>query len=125
MARFSGGSSVPGGYYWNPRHWSDTPVERDGGPLLGGLFVVFLPFIGFAMFFQWAFQKVAGSAREGARDLAATVTPGWRPGEAHMTGRALDGKHEELPAGGAGEKALEDVAAEVARKRAAENGQDG
>jgi hypothetical protein len=147
MARFSGGSSVPGGYYWNPRHWSVTPVERDGGrlpgpssdrylrihwltafllaPLLGGLFVVFLPFIGFAMFFQWAFQKVAGSAREGARDLAATVTPGWRPGEAHMTGRALDGKHEELPAGGAGEKALEDVAAEVARKRAAENGQDG
>lgn len=147
MARFSGGSSVPGGYYWNPRHWSVTPVERDGGrlpgpssdrylrihwltafllaPLLGGLFVVFLPFIGFAMFFQWAFQKVAGSAREGARDLAATVTPGWRPGEAHMTGRALDGKHEELPAGGAGEKALEDVAAEVARRRAGEGDQDG
>ena len=54
-----------------------------------------------------------------------TVTPGWRPGEAHMTGRALDGKVEQLPAGGAGEKALEDVAAEVARKRAGENDQDG
>ena len=85
-------------------------------PLLGGLFVVFLPFIGFAMFFQWVFRKVTGSAREGARDLAATVTPGWRPGEVHMTGRALDAKDEELPAGGAGEKALEDVAAEVARQ---------
>jgi hypothetical protein len=147
MARYSGGSSVPGGYYWNPGHWSVTPVEKDGGklpgtasdrylrihwlvalllaPLLGGLFVVFLPFIGFAMFFHWVFLKVTGSAREGARDLAATVTPGWRPGEVHMTGRALDGKHEELPAGGAGEKALEDVAAEVAHRRARENGQDG
>ena len=147
MARFNGGSSVPGGYYWNPGHWSVTPVEKDGGklpgtasdrylrihwlvalllaPLLGGLFVVFLPFIGFAMFFHWVFLKVTGSAREGARDLAATVTPGWRPGEVHMTGRALDGKHEELPAGGAGEKALEDVEAEVAHRRAGENGQDG
>jgi hypothetical protein len=147
MARFNGGSRVPGGYYWNPRHWSVTPVEKDGeklpgtssdrylrvhwlvalllAPLLGGLFVVFLPFIGFAMFFQWVFLKVTGSAREGARDLAATVNPGWRPGEVHMTGRAMDVKHDELPAGGAGEKALEDVAAEVARRRAGEGDQDG
>jgi len=147
MARFNGGSRVPGGYYWNPRHWSVTPVEKDGeklpgtssdrylrvhwlvalllAPLLGGLFVVFLPFIGFAMFFQWVFLKVTGSAREGARDLAATVNPGWRPGEVHMTGRAMDVKHDELPAGGAGEKALEDVAAEVARRRAGAGDQDG
>jgi hypothetical protein len=147
MARFSGGSSVPGGYYWNPGAWSVTPVQKDGGrlpgpssdrylrihwlvaillaPLLGGLLVVFLPFIGFAMFFQWVFLKVTGSARQGARDLAATVTPGWRPGEAHLTGRARDGKHENLPAGGAGDRALEDVAAEVARKRTGDNGQDG
>jgi hypothetical protein len=140
MARFSGGSSVPGGYYWNPRHWSITPVKDDGdrlpgtsndrylrvhglvamllAPLLGGLFVVFLPFIGLFLFAQWVFQKVTGSAKAGARDLAATLAPGWRPGEAHMTGRALDPKNAELPHGGAGEKALEDVAAEVARKRA-------
>jgi hypothetical protein len=37
----------------------------------------------------------------------------------------MDAKHDELPAGGAGEKALEDVTAEVARKRAEENGEDG
>ena len=147
MARFNGGSRVPGGYYWNPRHWSVTPVAGEAGtlpggssdrylrihwlvalllaPLLGGLFVVFLPFIGFAMFFQWVFRKVTGTAREGARDLAATVTPGWRPGEVHMTGRAMDTKNAELPAGGAGEKALEDVAAEVARKRAEGKDDDG
>jgi hypothetical protein len=142
MARFNGGSSVPGGYYWNPRRGSVTPVREDGdvlpgtpadryvrihwlaalllAPIVGGLFVVFLPFIGFAMLFQWAFRKLTGTAREGARDLAATVVPGWRPGEVHMTGRAMDPKRDELPAGGAGQKALEDVAAEVARKRASE-----
>ena len=142
MARFDGGSRVPGGYYWNPGQWSVTPVAKDGemlpgsasdrylrihwlvalllAPLLGGLFVVFLPFIGFAMFFQWVFHKVTGTAREGARDLAATVTPGWRPGEVHLTGRAMDAQDSELPASGAGERALEAVAAEVAAKRAEE-----
>ena len=147
MARFDGGSSVPGGYYWNPRHWSITPVAKDGeklpgtssdrylrihglvalllAPILGGLFVVFLPFIGLALFFEWVFLKVTGSAKAGVRDLAATVTPGWRPGEVHMTGRSLDPKHEELPHGGAGETALREVAEEVARQRAGENGKDG
>jgi hypothetical protein len=139
MARHTGGNRVPGGYYWNPRHWSITPVTDEGGslpgtstdryvrvswvtalllaPILGGLFVVFLPFIGFAMFFQWVWTRVTGSARKGAKDLAATVTPGWRPGEVHLTGRPLDVKSAELPAGGAGETALKDVADEVARKR--------
>ncbi len=147
MARFSGGSSVPGGYYWNTRHWSVTPVKADGdrlpggprdrylrihglvamllAPLLGGLFVVFLPCIGLFLFGQWVFQRVTGSAKAGARDLAATLAPGWRPGEAHMTGRALDPKSDELPHGGAGQKALEDVAAEVARRRDGEADRDG
>jgi hypothetical protein len=147
MARYEGGNRVPGGYYWNPRRWSITPVREDGSklpgtaadrylrvpfalalflaPVLGGLFVVLLPFIGLALFFQWVFLKVTGSAKAGVRDLAATVTPGWRPGEVHMTGRSLDPKHEELPHGGAGETALRDVADEVARKRSEGNGKDG
>jgi len=139
MARYTGGNRVPGGYYWNPRHWSITPVTDEGGslpgtsadryvriswvtalllaPVLGGLFVVFLPFIGFAMFFRWAWTQATGTAREGARNLAGTLTPGWRPGEAHLTGRPLDQKAEQLPAGGAGESAVKQVADEVARKR--------
>ena len=147
MARHNGGSAVPGGYYLNARRWTITPVARDGerlpgaptetylrihwlaalllAPVLGGLFVVFLPFIGFAMFFEWAFLKVTGKAAAGARDLAATVTPGWTPGEAHLTGRALDPKHPELPVGGAGETALHDVAEEIARKRSGEGEKDG
>ena len=139
MARYTGGKRVPGGYYWNPRHWSISPVTDEGGllpgtpadryvriswvtalllaPILGGLFVVALPFIGFGMFFHWAWTWVTGTAREGVKDLAATVTPGWRPGEVHLTGRSVDGKLEDLPAGGAGESAVKEVADEVARRR--------
>jgi len=139
MARFTGGSSVPGGYYWNPRHGTMTPVTDPGGtlpgkptdryvrvhwlvallaaPLLGGLFVVLLPFIGLAMMVRYAFERITGQARAGARDLAATVTPGWRPGEVHLTGRSVDGTPEELHGGGAGESALKDVADEIAHKR--------
>ena len=123
MARFNDGSSVPG-----------TAVERwvrDHGllallaaPLLGGLFVVLLPFIGFYLFLRVLAGKATGLAREGARDLAATVTPGWRPGEVHLTGSAMKRQGEETKAGGAGDQALEDVAREVAAKRAGEE-QDG
>ncbi len=121
MARIDGNGGYERFHEFLKAHWLLGLLLA---PILGGLFVVCLPFIGFAMFFRWVFQTVTGSAREGARDLAATVTPGWRPGEAHMTGRALDAKHAELPAGGAGQQALDDVAAEVARKRAAEQDDD-
>ena len=147
MARYTGGRHVPGGYYWNRRHWSIAAVTDEGGllpgtsadryvriswvtalllaPILGGLFVVALPFIGFGMFFHWAWTWVTGSAREGVKDLAATVAPGWRPGEVHLTGRSVDGKLEDLPAGGAGESAVKDVADEVSRRRREDgNGSD-
>jgi hypothetical protein len=145
LVRYTGGEQVFGGYYWNPRHWSISLVSDRGGelpgtssdrylriswvtalllvPVLGGRFVVLLPFIGLGLFVRLAWRKLAGDAREGARDLAATLTPGWRPGEAHLTGRPPDPKAERLPAGGVGESALSQVADEVARKRR-ENGND-
>ena len=145
MTRHHGGTKVPGGYYWSPRQWTLTPVPDEGGvlpggagdrylriswvtalllaPVLGGLFVVFLPFLGFGMLLHWAWQKATGRAREGARDLAATLAPGWRPGEAHLTGRAPEPPPAELPASGAGEEALHDVEQEIARRRdASRNG---
>jgi hypothetical protein len=143
MARYPGGTEVPGGYYWNPRKWTLTSVLNEGGvlpgdasqsylkihwvaalllaPVLGGLFVLALPFVGLAMLARWLFLEVAGGARRGAKDLAATVSPGWRPGEAHLTGRAAE-PPADVSAGGAGEKALEDVAHEIAKKRKEERG---
>lgn len=137
--KYLAGNSVPSGYYWNPKKWSVTPVAKDGdvlpgeagekfvkvslplaiaaAPVLGGLFVVFLPFIGFGLTAYALANKLAGGAKKSAAELASTVTPGWRPGEAHLTGPATERTPDEVHAGGAGEEALRDVADEVARRR--------
>jgi hypothetical protein len=147
MARYAGGTKAPGGYYWNVRRLVLTQVPEEGGilpggasehyrgiswvaalvlaPILGGLFVVLLPFVGFAMLGHYAWRRIVGGARESARDLAATVTPGWRPGEAHLTGRpGVPPPEGEVAAGGAGEEALREVSDEIAaRRREEKNGQ--
>ena len=141
MARHCGGSPAMSGYYWNARRWSITPVAKPGGflpggpeerylkvpavavlalmPLLGGLFVVFLPVIGFALVAYALTRKVTALARGGAADLAGTVAPGWRPGEAHLTGRHGGAEPDkDLPREhGAGDQALEALRKEIAEKR--------
>ncbi len=141
MARHCGGAPAKSGYYWNPRRWTITPIPRPGGflpggpedryvtlpaaavlvlmPLLGGLFVVFLPVIGFALV-AWALaRKMAALARGGAADLAGTMAPGWLPGEAHLAGRRGGAEADkDLPhEHGAGEKALEALHKEIAERR--------
>jgi len=138
MARCPGGTQVRGGYYWNPRTWTVVPVARDGGalpggagdrwmrmpllavifllPVLGGLFVVFLPFIGFALFLYAIARMAIGAFRKGAADLASTVTPGWRPGEAHLTGKRTPGDRE-VPGKS---EAMEKLAKEISERREGE-----
>jgi hypothetical protein len=108
MAKYTGGTMVKGGYYWNPRSWAVEVVPSEGGrlpessaayvkvafpllfvivPVLGALFLMFLPLIGFALFAYAIVRKVTGGAKEAATELAATVSPGWVPGEAHLTGK--------------------------------------
>jgi hypothetical protein len=135
MARHPGGSQVRAGYYWNPRTWTVVPVRRDGGalpgasrdrwvrmpllavllvlPVMGGLFVVFLPFIGFALFLYAIVRLATGAFRKGAGDLASTVTPGWRPGEAHLTGKRAPGDRE-VPERS---EAMEELAKEISERR--------
>jgi hypothetical protein len=135
MARYPGGTKVRGGYYWNPRTWTVVPVGRDGGglpggagdrwmrmpllavifllPVLGGLFVVFLPFIGFALFLHAIARMAVGAFRKGAAHLASTVTPGWRPGEAHLTGKRAPGDRE-VPGKS---EAMEKLAKEISERR--------
>ncbi len=140
MAKYLGGTAVRSGYYWNPKAWSVTPVERDGGvlpgardahyvrvsvwavllllPVLGGLFVVFLPFIGFALTFYAAARPVTRMFRRHAEGLAATVTPGWQPGEAHFTGKRTEERTEEQKGPPAeGEARLDDLQREIDEKR--------
>jgi len=80
-------------YYWNAAKWE---VNQDGvgkeihplvamlaAVMVGGLFVVFLPFIGLYLFAKF----VASKAAEPVRALFTTSSiPMALPGEAHLTG---------------------------------------
>jgi hypothetical protein len=137
MTTISGGSAVQGGYYLSKSNWEIFPVERDGQrlpgpaaehyvkiptaaafllmPVLGGLMVVFLPFIGLYLTAQAAVRPLVGMFQRSAQDLAATVTPGWQPGEAHLTGKRSEEKAaEEAPAKDA---KLDELASEIDAKR--------
>ncbi|MGA8892774.1 MAG: hypothetical protein WB493_14480 [Anaeromyxobacteraceae bacterium] len=137
MTTISGGSAVQGGYYLSKSNWEIFPVERDGQrlpgpaaehyvklptaaafalmPVLGGLMVVFLPFIGLYLTAQAALRPLVGMFQRSAQDLAATVTPGWQPGEAHFTGKRSEEKAaEETPAK---EAKLAELANEIDAKR--------
>jgi hypothetical protein len=134
MKTFNGGSAVQGGYYLSKSNWEVFPVARDGErlpgpasehyvkvptaaafgilPVLGGLMVVFLPFIGLYMTAKAAATPVTRLFRRSAEDLAATVTPGWAPGAAHLTGKKAEEKKE-----GEGEASLGELAKELDEKR--------
>lgn len=117
MKRFNGGSKVPGGYYWNPARWDIASISGAEGVLDGDSaeqfirvpllvmipvaaivsfgFVVFLPFIGFALFAYVVGKKVAALASGVAKQAAISVTPGLVPGEAHLSGKPVDDKTKE------------------------------
>ncbi len=136
---YESGTAVLNGYYLNPTSWSVTPVANDGDrlpsgdgrwlriptaaalalvPILGATFLVFLPLIGFLVTL-WAIAALVVNAVHGsATELAATVNPGWVPGEAHFTGKPAEraGVEEKGPIA-RGDDALDALAAEIARRR--------
>jgi hypothetical protein len=138
MKTIDGGSAVKGGYYLSKANWEIVPVQRDGErlpgtaadhfvelplaavlsvmPVLGGLMVVFLPFIGLALVAKQLARPLAGLFTRSAQDLAATVTPGWAPGAAHFTGKSSERGRE-----GASDR-LDRLAREIADRRRAGNG---
>ena len=120
MAKYTGGMQVAGGYYWNPRNWEVEVVGSEGGrlkgvaeakyvklpfpvlfvvvPLLGALFLMFLPLIGFGLFAYAIVKKVTGGVKQGATELASTMAPGgFATGEAHFTGKPGEEKKGEAP----------------------------
>lgn len=143
MTKLSGGTQVKSGYFWHLEHWSIEPVRQDGqalpgsardqylrvptaaamvlAPLMGAAFVMFMPFIAIYLAVNAAAQPVLRIFRRQAAELAATVTPGWQPGEAHFTGTHLERQEEEKgpSAEAAGQESLEDLAQEIARRRQA------
>jgi len=133
MKTIDGGSAVQGGYYLSRNSWEIVPVRNDGErlpgnasdhfvklplaavfavmPVLGGLMVVFLPFIGLALVARQLAKPLAGLFTRSAQDLAATVTPGWAPGSAHFTGKSSERGRE-----GVNDR-LDRLAREIAERR--------
>jgi hypothetical protein len=138
MARYEGGMQVGGGYYWSPRNWEVEVVPSEGGrlkgaaemryvklpfpllfavvPLLGALFLVFLPLIGFALFGYAIVKKVTGGVKQSAAELASTVVPGgFATGEAHFTGKP--GEEKGAGAEGAAQAEIEKLAKEIEARK--------
>ncbi len=106
MTKRIGGTAAKNGFYWNLRKWEMTVVPKQGGilpgdasdkylkvpvvallllaPIMGAAYAMFLPFIGFALLFTFLGKKALAMGRSGAVDVAATMTPDWRPGEAYL-----------------------------------------
>ena len=108
MARYQGGERAKAGFYLDVNSWAVTTLSGQGGvlpggadaqfvrvptigllvfaPLMGAAYAIFLPFIGIALVAQYATKKVAAGARDVTESLMGTMSPAWRPGEAHFTG---------------------------------------
>lgn len=141
MTKLSGGSQVKSGYYWHLDHWSIEPIRQDGqqlpgsardqylkvntaaamllAPLMGAAFVMFMPFIALYLAVSAAAQPVVRIFKRQAGELAATVGPGWQPGEAHFTGKRTETRGEEKgpTPEDAGQEQLEELAKEIASRR--------
>jgi hypothetical protein len=138
MAKYTSGMQVGGGYYWNAGNWEVEVVPSEGGrlkgaagakyvkvpfpllfvvvPLLGALFLMFLPFIGFALFAYAVAKKLAGSVSQGATELASTVQPGsFAAGSAYFTGKP--GEEKEPAPGAPKSPELEQLEREIAERK--------
>ena len=127
MGQHEGGDKVPGGFYWKQSDWEIEVVKGDegtlpgntdttylriptvamllGAPVMGGLFVIFLPFLGFAMLANHLGKKAFSGVKQAADEIGAAVRPAWQPGEARFTSRKKAKKGKKAAEAKADEKA--------------------
>jgi hypothetical protein len=139
MTKLNAGTPVKRGYYFSMKNWSVNPIEKDGtvlhgeageqfvpvplpvavmlAPVLGAVFLMFMPFIGFYLTAQTALRPVARMFKKSTTEIAASMS-GLQPGEAHLTGRPGEEKAE----GGETPAPLSALEKEIAAKRAEKNG---
>jgi hypothetical protein len=127
MAHFEGGKKVNYGFYWSMKAWDMAMVPAEGGllpggsdvhytriptvlfllmaPMMGALYVVFLPVAGFALVANHAFRGLKRMATDGFMNVAVAVSPTWAPGEAYLAARkrerAAKAKKQNTPDSGA------------------------
>lgn len=139
MATYAGGTAVKRGYYIDGASFEFTTVERDGSalpggterrwlhvpviaviaaaPALGGLFVLAFPLIGFGVLAYSVAKKLIPAARAGAREIGATLSPSWVPGEAHLTGEDVPKKEAPNASPQPGSERLDALQSEVDEAR--------
>ena len=105
----NGGTKVNYGFYWSAQAWDMAMIPAEGGllpggpdrtyrriptvmfllmaPFMGALYVVFLPFVGFAMLAGYAARGLKTMATDAFMSIAVVVSPHWAPGEAYLAGR--------------------------------------
>lgn len=106
MKHYRGSEKVEPGLYFNARQLSFKSIDDEGplpggrddvyrrvptlallvvGPLLGLVYVIFLPFIGFAMVAWLLGVKASHVAGGVARAAVRVLTPGWEPSMAFLS----------------------------------------
>lgn len=131
---FAAHETVPGGWYLNPMRLAIVAVPEGGGrlpagagswrrvsalaafalaPIVGALYVLALPVGVIALLAAALAAPTLRLLRGGTGELAATLTPGWTPGEAHLTGR----RSHAAPASFAPDARLDALAREIAARR--------
>ena len=106
---YTGGTKVSNGFYWSMKAWDMAMVPAEGGllpggadrtytriptllfllmaPAMGALYVVFLPFVGFAMVLGYAARGAKNMAADAVMSVAVAIAPSWAPGEAYLAAR--------------------------------------
>jgi hypothetical protein len=105
----TGGTKVNYGFYWSAKAWDMAMVPAEGGllpggsdrhytriptflfllmaPVMGALYVVFLPFAGFALVLGHALRALKTGVMDAVMHIAVAVSPTWAPGEAYLAAR--------------------------------------
>ena len=141
MTKLNAGTPVKSGYYFSLKSWTLHPMERDGeplpgkygeqwiplslplaviaAPLLGAGFLMFMPAIGFYLTAKALARPVVNVFRTSTTELAATMSPGLVPGEAHLTGKRAEegGEAAEATAPSAEERELDALQSAIDAKR--------
>jgi hypothetical protein len=138
MAIIHGGETVKGGFYWNAAKWDATFVEGERGvlpggqgdvfrripvvlallsaPLMGALFVMFLPFVGIALLLQQmglASVEVVGRLLD---RVMMAISPSWQPGMAYLAGKQRKAAKAQSKARDAASP-LDDLAKDIEERR--------
>lgn len=144
MIRYEAGELVKKGFYLNrstaefvqvSTPWGNLPWDASGqfirvpgllvalaAPVIGGLFVMFLPFIAFAMVLSLAAKQVGKGTQWAGQQVLGIMIPQWRPGESYLARPGARGRKrgKKTPEGEKKENGgpkMEKLAREIERRR--------